>query len=248
LAAHHITDLGDGNYRIEVGATDFNYFVQIGNKGTWSVAHVDVTAPEPVVEPEPHAGEALFVENFDSYADTLDHGQWGTVNLTAPSEGPAAGHWWAKADGNGGWLGVTAELVQGSAFEGSIASTSGKFWLDTQNSPGGIDITNWFEDPSGGDFQINFDIGTHKFGDGKMMETAHDASLNVLVDGQVVKTINYSDFANHDVMQHISFTVDSAAPDGAKAAHTISFVDTTTSEGNYVGFALDSIVVNDWLI
>jgi len=57
-----------------------------------------------------------------------------------------------------------------------------------------------------------------------------------------------SDFANHDVMQHISFTVDSAAPDGAKAAHTISFVDTTTSEGNYVGFALDSIVVNDWLI
>jgi hypothetical protein len=49
-------------------------------------------------------------------------------------------------------------------------------------------------------------------------------------------------------MQHISFTVDSAAPDGAKAAHTISFVDTTTSEGNYVGFALDSIVVNDWLI
>ena len=114
--------------------------------------------------------------------------------------------------------------------------------------PEGIDITNWFEDPSGGDFQINFDIGTHKFGDGKMMETAHDASLNVLVDGQVVKTINYSDFANHDVMQHISFTVDSAAPDGAKAAHTISFVDTTTSEGKDVGFALDSIVVNDWLI
>src|SRR5262245_36041968 len=34
LAAHHITDNHDGTYTIGAGATDFNYFVQIGNKGT----------------------------------------------------------------------------------------------------------------------------------------------------------------------------------------------------------------------
>ena len=120
-----LTDLRDGNYRIEAGPTDFNYFVRSATRARGlspSGRHTPASR-----RARPHAGEALFVVNFDSYADTLDHGQWGTVNLTAPSEGPAAGHWWAKADGNGGWLGVTAELVQGSAFEGSIASTSGKF-------------------------------------------------------------------------------------------------------------------------
>ena len=67
LADHGITDNGDGTFTINGGATDFQYMVQIGNKGTWSTADVDVTAPEPVVEPEPHAGDLLFSEDFDTY-------------------------------------------------------------------------------------------------------------------------------------------------------------------------------------
>ena len=43
--AHGITDNHDGTYTIKVDAEDFSYFVQIGNKGTWSQADVDVTAP-----------------------------------------------------------------------------------------------------------------------------------------------------------------------------------------------------------
>ena len=45
LAKHGITDNGDGTFTINAGATDFQYMVQIGNKGTWSTAYVDVTAP-----------------------------------------------------------------------------------------------------------------------------------------------------------------------------------------------------------
>ena len=55
LAAHGITaHVQNGafvSFDIGVGATDINYFVQIGNKGTWSEAHVDVTAPDPVPDP-----------------------------------------------------------------------------------------------------------------------------------------------------------------------------------------------------
>src|SRR4051812_22129966 len=51
LIDHGIKDNGDGSYTVEAGH-DFNYFVQMGNKGTWSTAHVDVAdapEPEPVV-------------------------------------------------------------------------------------------------------------------------------------------------------------------------------------------------------
>src|SRR5262245_61921047 len=66
MAAHGIHDNGDGTYTRTSGAFDFDYSVQIGNKGTWSSAHVDVTAPVPA----PHLGNALFTENFDGYDST----------------------------------------------------------------------------------------------------------------------------------------------------------------------------------
>ena len=45
---HGITKNGDGTYTLTSDANDFKYSVQIGNKGTWSTADVDVTAPDPV--------------------------------------------------------------------------------------------------------------------------------------------------------------------------------------------------------
>jgi len=47
LACHGIVDNGNGTYTLTSDAIDFDYMVQIGNKGTWSQAHVDVTAPVP---------------------------------------------------------------------------------------------------------------------------------------------------------------------------------------------------------
>ena len=80
-----------------------------------------------------------------------------------------------------------------SAFEGSIASTSGGtdgtdgYWLDTQNSPGAIDITNWFhDDPAGtASSSLSFDIGAHDFGTGPMQETAADATFEMRIDETV---------------------------------------------------------------
>jgi len=246
LANHGITDNGDGTYTINSDARDFQYMVQIGNKGTWSTADVHVTAPDPVVEP--HAGDLLFKENFDGYSMIDDHGTWGVVNLSTgiTDESPSKGHAWAIADGNGGWAPVTGEIVKGDA--GSIDSTG---WLDTQNSPGGINITNWFTDPTGGEFRLSFDLGIHDFGDGPFQETDHHATFDVRIDNQTVKTITYDDVfkaaGGAEKMGHFDFTVDVGTGD-VSTAHTISFVDTTQSQDNYVGFALDNIQVHDWLL
>ena len=50
LQAHGITKNADGSFTLTSNAIDFQYTVQMGNKGTWSTADVDVTAP---VQPPP---------------------------------------------------------------------------------------------------------------------------------------------------------------------------------------------------
>jgi hypothetical protein len=224
MASHGITyDAETKTYTVADGL-DFNYFVQIGNKGTWSTTYVDV-ADAPV---EPHAGALLFEENFEGYAVGVDHGSWGEVNL-----------------GYGGWANTEKTGAYGEVVQNPLA-TSGDHWLDTQNSPGGTNITNWFADPTGGAFQLSFDLGIHDFGEGPFQETAHDATFDVLVDGQVVKSLSWDDFQTPETMEHFDVEVDTSAAPGA--AHTISFVDTTQSQGNYVGFSLDTIQVHDWII
>ena len=241
LAAHGIIDNGNGTYTITKDATDFDYMVQIGNNGTWSQAHVDVTAPVPPPA-QATTGDCLFTENFDSYTILQNYGVWGTVNLSELAA-RSDGHQWAISNGNGGWNTVSGELVQGVA--GSIQPTTGNYWLDTQNSPGGIDISNWFIDPTGGEFKLSFDLGVHDFGTGPMQETAHDATFDVRIDGHTVKTISWGEFNTAEQMQHFELVLDGGVAPGG---HTLQFVDTTASQGNFVGFSLDSIKVNDWVV
>jgi hypothetical protein len=249
LTNHGITANADGTYTINSDGLDFQYMIQTGNKGTWSTANVDVTAPEPV--DTHHAGDLLFSEDFDTYTNLDNNLTWDTVNLTnGPATGPSVGHSWAIMGDDNQWHGVTGEVVQGNLPD-SIESTSGDFWLDTQNSPGGIDISNWFVDPTGGEFRLSFDLGIHDFGDGPKAETAQNAMLNVLVDGNLVDTIDYSEVlakaGGVEQMGHFEYVVDGG---DASAGHNISFVDVTpqVDGGNYVGFALDTIQVHDWII
>ena len=94
-----------------------------------------------------------------------------------PATGPSAGHGWAVDQGGGQWGSVTGEIARTDADNS---------WLDTQNSPGGIDITNWFIDHTGGEFHLSFDLGIRDFGSGSREETDPNATLKVLVDGKEV--------------------------------------------------------------
>ena len=121
LAAHHIEKISEdngGTYQINAGATDFNYFAQMGNKGTWSKAHVDVA----------HEGADLFTENFDDYAANANptYLSWEAVDLTT--------HGWTTK-------GADTE-VAAKDYLGAVHNTSGNWWLDTQATDGPINISH----------------------------------------------------------------------------------------------------------
>jgi hypothetical protein len=96
---------------------------------------------------------------------------------------------------------------------------------------------------AGGYVEVSFDLGLQAFTLGNTTyHTAEGAKLDVLLDGVVVQTIQASDItAGDNEMQHFSCVVN----DGAGGTHSIGFHDTTAD--NYVGFALDSIAVKDWV-
>jgi hypothetical protein len=250
--------LGHGTDTYLTAGSDFHFsaavnmsdIVDLGVRATststaeGSIKWVDEHGTEPA--PTPHAGDLLFQENFDSYAKQADHGSWYETNLGVGSlQNDNLYHGWANEQGTGAY----GEIVQGQGILNSIESSSGGWWLDTQNSPGGINISNWFHDPTGGAFKFEFDIGIHDFGTGPMQETASDAKLEVKVDGQLVKTITYADLAaTPEQMVHQSFVVNNVGNGGAAGNHTINFHDVTPSTGNFVGFALDTIAIHDWVV
>jgi hypothetical protein len=232
---------------------DFADFNTVGVRATststaggsikWVDGHGYDVPPPP---PPQHECPVLFVENFDDYTALVNHADqhWFETNLgTGPQSGPSAGHGWAIT---GTLTGAYGEIVDGK-LPGSIASTTGDHWLDTQNSPGGINISNWFNDPTGGAFKFKFDIGIHDFGTGPFQETAHDAQLNVLVDGQIVKTLTYADvfaMGSTEQMHTVDFQVNIDNGD-ALGNHSITFQDVTPHNDQFVGFSLDSIEIKD---
>src|SRR5262245_5973182 len=120
LTNHGITDNGDGTYTIGVGATDIDYMVQIGNKGTWSMAHVDITAPVPPPEPECSAENIVTNSTFEGV--TIPNGQdW----IIAPITG------WSNT-GTGSDNGIEAWNQDGlhNRTNGDLAAT-GNFVIET---------------------------------------------------------------------------------------------------------------------
>jgi hypothetical protein len=87
---HGITyDAASGLYTVTGG--DFEYSVQIGGRGTFSTAQVDVA---------PHAGDSLFTENFDGYVEGAP--LFGVVDLNTENEWSGAAHTELGANGYGG--------------------------------------------------------------------------------------------------------------------------------------------------
>jgi hypothetical protein len=76
LANHGITDNHDGTYTITSGADDFQYMIKTSNKGTWSTANVDVTAPEP------HLSGTELLQNWDFEQDNANNAN-GFIDLAA---------------------------------------------------------------------------------------------------------------------------------------------------------------------
>lgn len=239
LIDHGIVDNHDGTYTISSAGIDFDYFVQIGNKGTWSVGHVDVTAPEPEVNP--HTGDALFTENFDGYDSSVQQTyQDGGVDVFATVDLHAANGWTTNG---------ISEL--GANGYGTIETTTDGFWFDTMNSAGQVNISHAFEDTTaavaGKTSVLSFDAAAQNlFYQGNHYQTDPNASFEFRIDDVKVAEVTMADFVGNDNnMVHFSFDISGYALSGDD--HTLTLVDTTANAG-YTGFAVDSIQINDWVI
>lgn len=250
LSENHIVkvnDLDGGTYKVLAGS-DFEYSVQIGNKGTWSLADVDV-ADAPPPPPAPHTGDNLFTENFDEA--TITTFQSSGVDTSASIDLKAVGWTGTGHNDNFGFTEVNEVVLSGKL--GGIEATSGPQWLDTQNTPGGIHISHTFTDntaaPSVGDktSTLSFDMAMMSVEwDGRPYETDPNASFSFRIDGQEVKAISNANTFGGTMNTWMHFDVDITGYANAGTEHTLELVD--NSAPGYFGFALDSIQINDWVV
>ena len=84
-----ISDLDGGTYQINADAKDFSYFVQIGNKGTWSQADVEVADRPEVPNTVTDAAVTLTASTVSegptaayTFTGTLSHASQGVTTIT----------------------------------------------------------------------------------------------------------------------------------------------------------------------
>jgi hypothetical protein len=195
---------------------------------------------EPVITG--HVGENLFTENFDGYQGQhyTDNGVpvFAVVDLDDQHGWTGASHTELGADGYGGILDTSL-------------GTENAYWLDTQSSPGQIDISHTFTDKTaavgGVTSVLSFDIGIQDLNyQGNHYVTDPNASFEFRIDGVAVASFTAGQFGTANEMQHFDIDITGYA-NTADTTHTLSLVD-TSGASSYTGFSVDSIQINDWLL
>lgn len=189
------------------------------DKGSCSWGYVDSWCKPPT--PVATEGALLFTENFGAYPTTT--GEWHVVNLSATG--------WTSTGG-------VTEVAQ-DGFHGVSGSNSG-YWLDTQGSPGGIDISHKVTDSNGGKAQISLTLAVQQFD-----EWLTSSDLQIIWNGQLVDTVTVAEvllLGPTRTFQEVNVVVDSLA---GTDANTLQLRDMGIS---YVGFALDLVQVHDWIV
>lgn len=250
LLDHGITyDAKTGIYTITSDATDFQYMVQIGNKGTWSTAHVDVTAPEPEPVATPHLSGIELLKNWDFEQDHVD---------LFPG--------YADLNSIAGWQneGGTSQpmQVQHESFGFVTGFAEGEHqWLDTSASPGNVHIGQDVDVGTGVKAQLRVSVAAEDivFNNGASIDTYRpDADDHLLFkfNGTVVQDISLEDFTVNgqvDWNHFKDFTVDvtgSAGMDHFEIESTgmTQYTDASGVIHGYAGFAVDHVSLQEWII
>jgi hypothetical protein len=231
----YLTDVAGFTYNAETGVftidsttNDLSYFVQIGNKGTWSQGNVDVTTVAA------HSGDLLLNEGFDTYAQLPEGNfQWAAVNLVT-----------------NGWQNAGSDTeVMRDGYANVLTGTSGDYMLDTQATSGPINITKGFHDGTGEHALVSFDIAVEDLTSTGNGTTDPNASFSFKIDGTTVETLTVQEILEKagaaNTMAHYDFVVNT----GAAGDHTLSLVDgTPLDHASNFGFALDTVQVHDWIV
>ena len=152
-----------------------------------------MTICEPAPIATPHLGGNLFTENFDEalvnvYGAPSGSVASGTIDLVA--EG------WTGTDHNDN-TGNLSEVAMSKMF-GPTEATTGNQFLDTQNTPGQINISHTFIDNTaavnGKTATLSFDIGMFDIDWGGGYQTNANETFEFRIDGQKVAEFTASEF------------------------------------------------------
>jgi hypothetical protein len=210
-----IYDSESMTFEVVGNVTSFEYMIRLAN-GTYSMATVTVDAYVPPCEP--HVGDSLFLEDFSSYVAS---GPYGTFNLATT-----------------GWVGGgSAEVVMDGYLGVLTGPDADSSWLDTQGSPGGLDLTHAVTDDGGGKAQISLMVAVQQHSN-----LTTTGELQIYWNNTLVQTITTASLGDVNTFHEVSVLVDSIS---GVDANTLEIKDTGVG---FVGFAVDSVSVNDWIL
>lgn len=205
--------------------TGFDYIIQVGNNGTYSVAHVTLT---------PHLGAEL-LQN------------WSFENPAVP-----AGDSWIGASSLPGWgsdagghaLEVISNAYLGAGMTGGDPARQS---LDTQASPGGVSIEQVITDFSGGHIQLSVSVAAEQVvANGVTYETTPGSVLTISWNHHAVMTVTEDSFRdpvthaiNYDSFKTFTVEVD------AHGSDTLGISDSGTG---FAGYALDWASTKEWIV
>jgi hypothetical protein len=241
MLAHGITLNDDGSYTVTGG--DFEYSVQIGNKGTFSTAQVDVAA---------HLSEKELLQNWDFEQGDANADHTGFVSLTSIPG------WTNEAGGS------SPMEVQHESFGFLKGFADGeKQWFDTSASPGNVHIGQTADIlADGAKAQLTVSVAaesiifTNSNGTNTYQPDADDHLL-FNFNGETVLDLKLANFTdgggNVDWNQFHDFTVNVTGQAGADHFEIQSTGMDQYTDGNgvihgYAGFAVDHVSLQEWII
>jgi hypothetical protein len=233
-------------YTINSDGHDFQYMIQTGNKGTWSTANVDVTAPEKVVAPHLSGNELLQNWNFEGDDANNDNGFVSVDSVMG----------WTNEPG-----GSASMEIQHEDFGFLKGFAAGEHqWFDTSASPGNIHIGQEFDLADGAKAQLSVSVAAEDilFNNGSTWNTYQpDADDHLLFkfNDDTVLDIQLANFTTNGVVdwnQFHDFTVGVTGQAGTDHFEIqTTGMDQYTDAGvihGYAGFAVDHVSLQEWLI
>lgn len=226
--------------------------VQIGNKGTWSLADVNVTAPVPPPPPQDthHLGAEIAKWNFEDTAATYPQA------VNAPTGWQNVAQWAIDNNANDSYSG-TMEVVKDDASHLISGYGVGETqWLDTAASPGNIwiqlaEANRTINLGADQEAKLSFSVAKQQFGDGSggsnggaNSHTDPNALVEFLWNYEVVKTVKASDLTDFNQFHQFEAIVhgnDSLATDQL-------MIRSNGTELTAQGLAIDHIVLQEWNI
>jgi hypothetical protein len=216
----------DGNGNFVIGAATlatgyFDYTVRMAN-GTYSTARVYI---------QHHFDDVELVSNWSFEDPTVSppFGQFSSINGWVTQAGSAQ-----------------LEVVNSPYSNGAISSVYGDQWLDTQGTPGGIDIGQLVDVATGNHAELDITLAIEDLLDGDPTHhTDPNEVLEILWNGSVVGSIHYADFALAGVGANTMHTF-AVMVVGQAGADSLEIRSVGAPGGQLVGYALDAVSLHQW--